>query len=216
MSPAHAMLPVVDIGAIAQLANQLRQLKQETEYLKLTLKQLSHGQFHWANTHTALQRLEQLTDQTSTVVYDATILDKQFRQAYPGYQAQENFSKTYKNTINVTLKKLNGVSQALGASAGNFNNENTRLRFLQQQLEQAQGQTQAIQASSQITAENVAQLQLLRQSVLAESQAQISFYATQLQKEASTQAELEKVLKAGATQIQPYGSSGNALRVPNF
>lgn len=214
-TPTYAMLPVVDIAAIAQLANQLGQLKQQAQYLKLTLKQLGHGQFSWGDTQALMGRLEQLTDQTTGAANDAMRLDKQFRDLYPGYQASLHFSEAYKNNVNTALKKLNGVSQALHASADNFNTENLRLRFLQQQAEQAQGQTQAIQAASQLTSETVSQIQLLRQSVLAQSQAQVAFYATQIQKEASTQAELEKVLKAGSTTLPLYGS-GHALSVPNF
>ena len=201
LSPAQAMLPVVDVGAIVQLGHQLQQLRQEAAYLKMELKQLGHGQFRWANTDPLIQQLTGLSDQTSTVVADAGLLDAQFRQNYPGLPAAGNFSQAYQGIVRSTLKRLNGVSKALVASSSDFRAENARLAFLQQQAQNAEGQTQAIQASAQLASESVAQLQLLRQSVLEQSSAQIGFYATQLQKEASTQAELEKVLGAGSTAL---------------
>ncbi len=87
--------------------------------------------------------------------------------------------------------------QSLSLHAQHFQDENNRLSFLQQQAQNAQGQTQAIQASTQIASEMVSQQQLLRQTVMAQSNAQTAYYANQLQNEASSRAELESVDSPG-------------------
>ena len=118
--------------------------------------------------------------------------------------------------MNTTQNTLNGVLQSLGSSANDFQNENTRLSFLQNQAQSATGQTEAIQAASQIASEQVSQLQLLRQTIIAQTNAQATYYAAQMQQQASSQAELSQVINNGSTTSPAIGQSGNQLSLPNF
>ena len=62
----------------------------------------------------------------------------------------------------------------------------------------------------------MSQLQLLRQAVLSQTNAQAAYYAAKTQEEASARAEMEKVIKLGSTVVPEYGSSGEALKLPDF
>lgn len=115
----------------------------------------------------------------------------------------------------MTLNTLNSVLQSMGTNAQDFQNENARLAFLQRQSQSAKGQTQAIQASSQIASEMVSQTQLLRQTVIAQTNAQTAYYATQVQNDASAKAELEHVIQSGSTNVPAYGTSGHSLNPPD-
>lgn len=214
VSPAYAFLPVIDISAIVQLAHQLNQLKEQSKYLQAELKQLGSTQYRWGQTQALVDQLQGLVEHSRGLASDTAALDQQFRAAYPGYQAPHDFSQSYQQNTQRLLQTLNGVSQAMAVHGRDFKNENTRLTFLQQQAQHAQGQTQAIQASSQLTSEAVSQLQLLRQSILAQSKAQLAYYATQTQEAASAHAELAQVIKGGATQV-PL-DSGPRLTLPQF
>jgi P-type conjugative transfer protein TrbJ len=108
------------------------------------------------------------------------------------------------------------VLQSGGQSAQDYQTENTRLAFLQSQVQSANGQTQAIQAAAQLASEMVSQMQLLRQAIVAQTNAEIVYDATQLQTQASKQAELGNVIQSGSTNVPPYGSSGDPLSIPNF
>ena len=87
---------------------------------------------------------------------------------------------------------------------------------MQHQAQSAQGQTQAIQASNQISSELVSQLQLLRQTVMAQTHAQTAYYATLVQQDASSRAEFEHLMQSGSVDIPSYGSSGEPLELPEF
>ncbi|MBV9576348.1 MAG: hypothetical protein JO149_06965 [Gammaproteobacteria bacterium] len=213
---AYATLPVIDYASLIQMGNQLIQLKQQTEYIEQQLKALNGNQYQWSNAQVLINNLGSIISQTNGIAYSATNVNQKFQQAYPGYEAPENFNQQYKNNINMTQNTLNGVLQSMGSSAQDFQNENTRLSFLQQQSQSAQGEMQAIQASSQIASEMVSQIQLLRQTVMAQSNAQTAYYATQTQTDASAKAELERVINAGSTVVPAYGSSGNYLTAPDF
>lgn len=212
----YATMPVIDYAALIQLGNELTQLKQETQYIQQALQVLQGNQYQWSNVQGLINNLGAIVQQTNGIAYSASNINQQFQQAYPGYQAPQDYSQQYKNNINMTENTLNGVLQSMGSSAQDFQNENTRLAFLQQQAQSAQGQTQAIQASAQIASETVSQIQLLRQTVIAQSNAQAAYYATQVQNDASSKAELEKVINAGSTSVPGYGTSGHQLNPPNF
>jgi P-type conjugative transfer protein TrbJ len=213
--PSYSTMPVIDVAALAQLSDQLVQLEQQTQLIQYELETLKSGQYQWSNAQGLINNLGSVVNQTNGISYSAANIDGQFKKSYPGYQAPQNFSQQYKDNANTSINTMNGILQSVGSSAQDFENENSRLKFLQQQSQSAKGQTEAIQASTQIASETVTQLQLLRQTVIAQTNAQTVYYATQTQNEASAQAELQKVVSAGSTNIPAYGSSGQPLNPPS-
>lgn len=210
------MLPVVDFGSIAKLIDQIEQTKTQTKYIKAQLESLKGNQYQWSNAQALINDLGSVVSRTNGLAYNARDLDKQFRSAYPGYKPPTNYSQQYKENVNLTQNTLNGILQSIGTNAQSFQSDNARLSFLQRQSQSAQGQTQAIQAATQIASETVSQIHLLRQAVIAQSNAETTYFATQIQNEANGRAELEKVIKAGSTTVPPYGHSGHYLASPNF
>lgn len=202
-----------------QIVNQINvlqsQLNVATQQLN-NLKQLSPGQYQWSNAQDIINTIGSSVSQANGLAYNAQNLDSQFRSTYPGFQSPQNYNDQYKNITDSTLNTLNGALQAAGTSAQDFQNESSRLAFLQQQSQSAVGQTQAIQAATQIASEQVSQLQLLRQAVLSQTNAETAYYAAKTQEEASARAELGKVIKAGSTTVPEYGTSGEALTIPHF
>lgn len=212
----YAMLPVIDVAALAQLGNQLAELRVQTQSIQQALLTLSGDQYQWSQAQPLLNQLGDIMQKTHGLAYNAERMDEAFKQTYPGYQPPNNFSEQYRNNVNTAQNTFNGVLQSLGTNAAHFQAENTRLAFLQRQAQNAQGQTQAIQASSQISSELVSQLQLLRQTVMAQTNAQTAYYATQVQQDASSRAELENLMNSGSTDVPTYGSSGHSLESPEF
>ncbi len=101
-------------------------------------------------------------------------------------------------------------------SAQDFTDEHQRIQYLQGLAENPKGQTQAIQASAQISSEMLSQVQLLRQTIMAQTNAQTTYYAQQVQNQATAQEEQHEIIQAGSTDVPAYGTSGHYLTVPNF
>lgn len=213
-STVFAMMPVFDLGAITQLVYQLSELRNQTQMIKLQLAHLDDKSYNWSDAQGLINQLGSVVSQSNGIAYNSANLDEQFKQSYPGYQPPKNFSQQYQNNTAMTLNTLNGVLRSMGTSAQDFQNENTRLQFLQRQSQTSRGQMQAIQASAQIASETVSQLQMLRQTLIAQSNAQDAYYATQIQNEASSRAELGKVVSSGSTVVPAYGTSGHPLNPP--
>lgn len=214
--PAHAMLPVIDFAALAQLGNQLAELRVQTQTIQQTVQTLSGDQYQWGNNQLLINQLGSALENTHGLAYSASRWDEQFKQAYPGYVAPAQWNQQYQANVNTAQHTFAGTLHSLGLSAQHFATETNRLVFLQHQVQHAQGQTQAIQASAQMSSEIATQLQLLRQTTMAQTNAQTAYYATQVQDEASRRAQCAAIVKAGATTMPPYGTSGYALTLPAF
>lgn len=214
--PSYAMI-VYDPIAVGKLVEELNQLRYETEYLKdqlVAIKRLQGNEYDWSNAQELINQLGDTVDQGNSLAYSASDINQQFKQHYPGYVPPENFQAQYRNNTNMTLNTLNNVLQGLGSNAQDFQNENTRLAFLQRQSQNAKGQTQAIQAASQIASEQVSQLQLLRQTVIAQTNAQAAYYATNIQNKAGGQAELVQIIDNGSTK-PPKRTYSDAVHLPD-
>lgn len=222
---AQAQLAVFD-GAVymqtymnyMQLVSQITVLQQQASYLQQSLnaiKTIGGSDYHWSDVSDKINQLGGVIQQSNGLSYSAQNLGSQFQKAYPGYQAPKDFNQQYQQNINTTMNTLNGSLQSLNMSAADFSNEPKRIAFLQSQVKNAKGQTQAIQASAEISTEVVSQLQLLRQTMMAQSNAQSVYYAQQLQTQASNDAGLRQMLENTDAKPEGYGSSGQYVHVPH-
>lgn len=213
---AHALMLVEDPAAIFKLGLQLKELKSQSEYLERELRNLKKDQTNWSNAQELINQLGQVVNKTNSLAYSAEDASRRFEEAYPGYQPPQNFSKQYRDNVNMTQRTLNGVLSSMGTNAKDFENENARLKKMQDASQNAEGQLQAIQAATQISSEMVSQLQILRQTVIAQTNAQTAYFATKIQTEANAHAELSDTISNGSTKIPEYGSSGHYLIVPRI
>lgn len=205
---------VFDPAVCARLAEEAVQLKRQMELLKeqlASIKHLNPNQYQWSSTQGLMNKLNSSIDEAQGLSYSATFLNQKFKEYYPGSKGTPNYDAQHEALTSTTLNTLSGVLSSLSQSANNFDAENKRLLFLQTQEKGALGQTQAIQAASQIASEQVSQLQLLRQSILAQTTAQTAFFAKNVQEEASQRAEFKKVLLSGQTHSAPIGYSGHTI-----
>jgi P-type conjugative transfer protein TrbJ len=213
---ANATLPVIDIASLAQLSHQLTLLKQSTQYIKQSLQGLPIAQFQWSNVQNLIDHLGSTISQVNGIAYSAANISQRFSQVYPGYQVPQDFYQQYKNIANTTQQTLNGLLQSIGDSAQHFKKENRQLAMLQQEVQKVSSQTQAIQASAQIASEVVSQIQLLRQTVMAQTNAQLVYYAAKIQNDIDEKAAFEKIIHTGSIDISLYGTSGHVLNTPAF
>ncbi len=218
-SNANAQLAVTDpltdpliILNIPKLAEQLSVLTEQMGYIKNQLDSLKTlKQYSWSDVSGKINDMGSIISQTNGLAYNAGNLSAQFQKAFPGYKSPQDFNQNYKDNVSTTLNTLNGVLQSLGMSAQDFTNEQTRIQRLQGLAETPQGQTQAIQASEQISTEMLSQMQLLRQTMMAQTNAQTTYYAQQVQQQASNQAGEKQMFDNNAKTAPPIGHSGESV-----
>ena len=183
------------------LGKELDNLIQQVAYTKQELERLDSN--NWNTAQSTITQLGNQINQSNTLAYSAGNIDSNFRKVFPGYQTNTGTSYTdqYHNIVDTTQNTLNSILQAMGSSAADFENENSRMQLLQTQSQNAVGQTQAIQAASQIASTQVEQLQLIRQTMIAQTNAQTAYYAAQTQKEANSTKAIDTMLKDSSHDI---------------
>ena len=207
---SHGQLAVFDASAFGQLITQVSLLQQQLNQMTKSLDALKGlGNFEWANEATLglMNDLNSTMNQYSRISYNAANLDAQFKQLYPGYQSPTNYQQQYQDNVTETLNTINGTLKSVGMNTGDFSTESSRLNTLHTHVQSAQGQTQAIQAMSEVSEELVTQTQSLRQMVAAQTNGEAAYFSGQVQKEASSEAELQEVLSKGMTEAPAYAAN---------
>jgi P-type conjugative transfer protein TrbJ len=189
------------------MVDQLKTLKKQAQTIDKQLKdmdrqvaKLTNSKYDWHGIQNNFKNLGNIITQTRGIAYNAKNLDQTFSATFPGYHSKEKYLNQYEKIINTTQNTLNGVLQSVNLAAKDFEAAEKRLNDLKKASESAVGETSAIQAASQIAIEQVEQLQLLRQAISAQINAQTVYYAALIQKEASPKAELDAVVAKGREQ----------------
>lgn len=210
---ATAMRMLDQIKALKEQLDVMNQQRRMMEHAGLTL---SGNQYQWSNAQSLINKLGSLVNQSNSLAYTSKNMDEQFKQKFPGYRAPNDYGQSYEDITNTTINTLNGVLKSVGMSAEDFQDENRRLSFLQSQEQSADNQLKAIQAASQIASEQVTQTQLLRQTMMAQTNAQTTYYAAQIQNESNAHAELQAVIREGSKESPEIGHSGHRITIPTF
>jgi P-type conjugative transfer protein TrbJ len=152
------------------------------------------------------------------IAYNASNLDHQFTAHFPGYAGTtsgQSYHDQYQTNIHDTLSTINNSLASIGMNTEDFSSESSRLNAIHSHVQGAVGQTQAMQAMSEVSEELVTQTQSLRQIVSAQANMEATYYAQQMQKEASSTANMDNVIAAGSTEEVVYGSNpDNILHTP--
>lgn len=194
--------PTVDADIIQTFSffeSEISDLETQISDMANELKLLSSGEYLWSNTASLINQLGKTMEQASGLSYAAQNEASQFAALFPGYTALSNFNQQYQQITRSSLDTLNNILQTMQVSANDFMDESSRLQMLQGFAQNVEGQTQALQMAAQLASEQISQLQLLRQTIMAQANAQIVYYAQQIQTEASSVAELNTIISNGDT-----------------
>lgn len=194
-----AAFPVIDFSTLFQLEKEFERLGDQLNLLKQQIAQLKS--YNWNTAQNKINELGQIVNQSQGLAYNAANIDAQFKTTFPGYKPVSNYSDQYKNIVTTTQTTLNNILQSLGKNASNFEDENQRLKILQQQAQNADGQTKAIQAAAQIASAQVEQLQLLRHTVIAQTNAQTAYYAAEIQKDATSKVAFDEMVNGSKKDV---------------
>lgn len=203
---------------ITQLTTQIQQLYTQIDLIKQTLAQIADDGFDWAHAGEKIKQLETLFDQTHGLAYNAINVGQQFSDLFPEYdklkELKDGYAAHYKKIVDVTETTLKNILQIVGSSAQSFVNDAQRIAQLQGEAKGVQGHVQALQAGMRIAAEQASQLMMLRQTLIAQTNAQIAYYAAEMQKAATLEHSLETAIKQGAITAPPVGHSGKEIILP--
>lgn len=207
------------LHSATSLLNQATQIHNQIQLLENEIKntgKLSH--YQWNDITQLIQRLDSITQQGQALSYAASNVDRQFQKKYPDYTNSSpnptDYPQTYKNWHTTTLDTLRGTLNAVATSANSFQNEQESFRQLEQQGKNTQGRLQALQLLSEISAQQVNQIQALKRLVSAQTNAQNAFMAYQVSKDSYQEKGLEEMTRPFPTQFPSYKNNPNFGEIP--
>lgn len=196
-------------NSVSSLFNQAAQINNQIHSIQYQVK--NSGRFNgtqWRSLSGLVQKLDQTTRQGQALSYSASNLDAQFRQKYPDYTnsgyGSTRYSDSYKTWSTTTLDTLRGTLDAAGLSARNFQSEQSTLETLEEQGRSASGRMQMLQVSSEISAENVNQLQELRRVMVNQTDAQNAYMAYKVSKDSYNEKNLGEIESKTESQFPVY------------
>lgn len=179
---------------LQQSAEMYQQTKQLINQVKMAEQQLRNlvasPEMVWGEAPNQLQQLAQLVAKGQALGYALNNIDQQFANKYPAANGNalrgnyQNAARTWNQTSRDSLK--NALSVA-GLQANQFADEQAAMSSIQNLASTAPGALQATQAGVMVAAQQVQQLQKLRQLFMTQMQAQNAVLAAQVDKEAEAE-----------------------------
>lgn len=210
-APAADAVMCVNCGSeITQLANKLTMLKQlanQAQQLRTQISQYENmitnskgvSQNIWGNAMGDLQRINALFQNSKALAYSAKSLDAQFANRYQGYKGYLNGKLNIQNKYQQWSQEANDNTlyalKAAGAQNMAFQDENAVMQQLQAMSGSAEGRMQAMQIANMMAAQNIQQIQKLRQLLMAQLQMQANYYQLQKDKEDAAEAAHARFVK---------------------
>jgi P-type conjugative transfer protein TrbJ len=197
------------INTTNALSKQATQIQNQIEMIKWQ-KQNSKAitDYQWQNIQGVIQKIDEQSKQGQALSYSAQNLDAQFRQKYPNYsdssQGQANYQQAYQQWNASTLDTLRSSLDATQVNASHFQSEHEALMQLKNQGASATGRLQALQVVSEISAENVNQLQELKRIMMAQSSAQNAYMAEQVSQKSYEEKNLQMITDHIDTTFPKY------------
>jgi len=172
------------INQTKQIAYQLQQIELQVR----ALRNIPKGQ--WGAIQSEMARLRQIMRNSQTISYADQNLSNEFDKMYPGFQGAPDFVQQYKEWARNSLAGIKASLQDAHVQDRQLGSEDELLYSLESMSDGAAGHMQVLQVGNMIAAQQVQQLQKLRQLQMAQIQTQASFLAAQQQIQTSQYASL--------------------------
>lgn len=136
-----------------------------------------------------MQMLSSIIQNGQGLAYSMANLDQEFSNRYRGfgYTTAANYPAQYQQWIQTSLDTTHNTMKALGLQGSQLTNDNAVLVALEQKSQSSSGLLQAIQAGNQLAAQEIVELQKLRQLMMADIESKQVFQAQQLSETTATQ-----------------------------
>jgi P-type conjugative transfer protein TrbJ len=180
---------LLSANSATSLLNQAEMLaRQLTTINDMVQNSKSVSNSVWSQTSNLLENLARVVTSGQALSYANQNIEDKFRNLYPGYRVNHNYSKDYRNWSDASMDSIRGSLHAANLHANDFANEDQLIAQLSNMSQTASGRMQAIQTGNMIAIEQVQQLRKLRQLQMTQMQAQNSYLASRKQEEITKKA----------------------------
>lgn len=179
--------------------NTAKQLQTQLQQYQDMIKQgLSFSSPEFDGLSSTLNQLKQVYNSGQSLSHNMENVNSEFEKMYPGYddylkKAEFGGSTSqYKSWSEKGLSNSRVAIEAAGINTSSFDDEDKLMQKLVDRSTSAQGRMQAIQAGNEIAAQQVKQMQLLRDLMANNVTLQANYTADVIEKQAQQDAIREK------------------------
>lgn len=206
-------------NSLKSLINQAIEIKQQLEQLRLAgLNTAGLSHYESQTISQLIEKLDNITQQGDALSYAMKDVSRQFNNRYPDYvndaKAPQDFQKANHQWSASTLDTLNNTLQALQVSGAHFQAEEALLSKLRAQGEAATGRLQALQVSTEMTAETVNQLQELKRLLAISQNADNAYRADIISKASYETHQIELMSQPLNTAFPSYHADQRLGLIP--
>lgn len=197
-------LEVTQLLNFIELYDQTQNTLEEVRSSKNIL-QNAHDQakglnsFEWGNSKNELMKLNQLVRKGESLAYSAQNMDALFSKKFSGYSDYQKkksgttFNKRYENWNKTNMDSIKSSLMAANMQSNQLKSEANLVNKLNYMSQNKSSQIQALQVGHQIAAQQIGQLQKLRQLVMAQMQSEAAYKAVAEDRAAFKQAKRSKL-----------------------
>lgn len=199
-----------DVETALNTASQLQ--TQIDQYNQMIKQGLAFPDSVFSSIRSNLLEVSDLYENTKAIGTNVANLDEQFREQYKGYSdwlnvtgnASQVMPDRYTQWAEEGSDNARTALKAVGTNVGTFESEDTTLSRLIKRSAGAAGQMQAIQAGNEINAQNVQQLQKLRDLIGTQITMQSNYLAQENERKAADDAFNENFRKTPVQNTDRY------------
>ena len=190
-----------NIELVMQLAQQVEDYANQVEQLNIQLQNLEHLSERPMEAINTLQQLSDIIGQGQVVSYAAMNANQQLAELFPGYGEYKNQELTpavidqrYQEWSGQNKDSITAVLDGLGIQNNTLGQEDQNIDTLIDMSRSSNGNLQALQAGNLIAAEETKSLQRLRQLLMANSQLQANYMASEQDQRDLTRAKWNQLI----------------------
>lgn len=218
--PLPGPMPVIDAGAIARLASQLRQqlrqiqiAQQQLQFQIQNMRKLANPS--WRTIASTLSQIDALTQQGIAIWYSLQTVDAEFRKTFPGWALSRTMPRDMRTQQERTLATLRSAIDMASITSQQLAVANARLQAMKGQIGSITSAQQAAELTGAIGIHTAEEITLLRQQLAAQGNAQTIALANQVNRDTQAAAAADVFRTAGAnTPVRPGNLTVAAVGIP--
>jgi type IV secretion system protein TrbJ len=193
--PMCASEPTALVTHAQQIMQYIKEAQTALQAINMATMMAREGQMLLQHPSTNilfdLNMLQGLLVQSQGLAGTMAQMDVEFRNTYGGYTGPDTattWAMKYNNWAAMSLRSMNGSLNAANYQGGMLQSENQFMQQVQMMNQMPLGQDQSLQLSNSIATEQVAQMQSLRQLMIADMTSKAAYTAQQVNTQQYQQA----------------------------
>ncbi len=174
---------------IEQYQAQLQHLEQAYKQTDAMITGIGNGNFNFSAIANDLNAINGAVQYGNSMAYTMANLDDEFNSRFPGYGSSTptNYSQQYRNWYKTNLDTAHSALKVTGMQYSQLNNDAALVQTLQQQSQNSTTLLQTMQISNSMAAQELAELEKLRQLIMTDIQSKATYQAQQAAQEQAGQ-----------------------------